>query len=76
MLDLRNDDLVDRLVPCLQGHLEQLMGVDFVEDQQGVPFSHCIDQWRFLGDLEGSHPHASDVQTLPDFLLVEAEDTH
>ena len=72
MLDLRNDNLVDRLIPCLQGHLEQLMGVDFVEDQKGVPFSYCIDQWRFLRDLEGRNPHTSHIQTLPNFLLVEA----
>jgi hypothetical protein len=73
MFYLRDDNLIDGLVACLQGHLEQLMGVDFVEDQKGVPFSYCVDQWRFLRDLESSNPNASDIQTLPNLLLVEAQ---
>lgn len=55
-------------------HFEEVMRVELVVDEEGVAFGYCVDQWRFLWDFEGSDPDSADIQSLPDLVVVQADD--
>lgn len=44
MLYFRDDDFFDGFGAHLQVHLEEVVGVELVVDQQGVAFGYCVDQ--------------------------------
>jgi hypothetical protein len=61
VLYFRDDDFFDGFGAHLQVHLEEVVGVELVIDQQGVALGDCVDQRRFFGDLEGSDPDSAHV---------------
>lgn len=74
MLYIGDYDFLYGLGASLQVHFEEVMRVELVVDEEGVAFGYCVDQWRFLWDFEGSDPDSADIQSLPDLVVVQADD--
>lgn len=73
VLQIGQDDFPDGGSADLQRHLEQFVGVEFVEDHESVVFADDVDQRRFLGHLEGEDLHSFRVQLLLHLLVLQED---
>lgn len=73
VLYIGDDDFLYGFGARLQVHFEEVMRVELVVDEEGVAFGYCVDQWRFLWDFEGCDPDSADIQSLPDLVVVQAD---